>query len=117
MWPRTAKEITDLLLPQTSVSYTLTVPLRSQRSAEEYQLQHPALPSSKLVQKKINFNLKIEILLKNEIVYFDVFIYFSPVESSGLCTYAFLFILFYFSLAESSGVHQTVYLGLSIDFM
>ena len=32
--PRTSKGITDLLLPQTSVSYTLTVPLRSQRSAK-----------------------------------------------------------------------------------
>ena len=32
--PRTSKGITDLLLPQTSVSYTLTVPLRSRRPAE-----------------------------------------------------------------------------------
>ena len=32
--PRTSKGITDLLLPQTSVSYTLTVPLRSQRPAK-----------------------------------------------------------------------------------
>jgi hypothetical protein len=31
--PRTSKGITDLLLPQTSVSYKQTVPLRSRRPA------------------------------------------------------------------------------------
>ena len=52
--PRTSKGITDLLLPQASVSWALTVPLRSQRHRPDRPIKERKKAKKKKALKKEN---------------------------------------------------------------